>query len=333
MIRVGVIGCGYWGPNLVRVFNEIEGAEVVSVSDLRVGRREFIKKRFPLVDTTASFEEVINDSSIEAVVIATPPETHYSIAQEALRAGKHILVEKPLALTSVDAERIVETATRLGKSVAVGHLFLYAPPIIAIRTLLQQGELGEIYYVSSTRSNLGPPNTRTDVLWDLAPHDISIVLDLMGEPPEALEAQGGWFTNRDLAEAVFLTMHFSGGRLAHVHVSWLTPNKTRLFQLVCSRRVVVYDDMQPIQKVQVFDSGMDNRVGCGDGDSKHLSYGAGSIFIPALPNDEPLRFECEDFLRSIRDGIPAYSSGERGLEVVRVLEMASDVLRERTRSY
>jgi predicted dehydrogenase len=332
LIRVGVIGCGYWGPNLVRVLNEIEGAEVVSVSDLRVGRREFIKKRYPLVDTTSAYEEVINDSRIDAVVIATPPETHHSIAQKALRAGKHILVEKPLALTSVDAEMIVETASRLGKSVAVGHLFLYAPPIIAIRALLQQGELGEIYYVSSTRSNLGPPNAHTDVLWDLAPHDISIVLDLMGEPPEALEAQGGWFTNRDLAETVFLTMHFSRGRVAHVHVSWLTPNKTRLLQLVCSRRVVVYDDMQPIQKVQVFDSGIDNRVACGEGDSKRLSYGAGSIFIPALANDEPLRVECEDFLRSIREGIPVYSSGERGLEVVRVLEKASGVLRERTRS-
>lgn len=333
MIRVGVIGCGYWGPNLVRVFNEIEGVKLVSVSDLRAGRREFIKKRFPLVNTPSAYEELIHDVNIDAIVIATPPETHYSIAQEALRAGKHILVEKPLALTSEDAERIIESAYRYGKSVAVGHLFLYAPAVVAIRNLLHKGELGEIYYMSSTRSNLGPPNPRTDVLWDLAPHDVSIVLDLMGAPPDALEAQGGWFTNHERAETVFLTMHFSGGRVAHVHVSWLTPNKTRLLQLVCSRRVVVYDDIQPMQKVQVYDSGIDNRVDCCDGDSKHLSYGAGSIFIPALSNNEPLRAECEDFVRSIRDGVPAYSGGERGLEVVRVLEMASDVLRERTRSY
>ncbi len=328
MIGVGVIGCGYWGPNLIRALNEVEDACVARVADVRPGRRKFIEKRFPEIDTTSDAREILYSTDIDAVVVATPPEMHSQLAIEALLAGKHVFIEKPLATSSEDAEKIVETASRFGKSVTVGHLFLYAPAVVAIRSLLERGQLGQIYYISSTRANLGPPNAQMDVLWDLAPHDISIILDLLGAVPDSLEIQAGWFTNPRHAETAFLTMHFPGGRLAHIHVSWLTPNKTRILQLVCSERVVVYDDTQPIQKVQVFNSGVDNRVNASSDDSHQLVYGVGSIWVPALPNQEPLRAECEDFIRSIRDGKPPYSSGQKGLEVVRVLEWASRLLRQ-----
>jgi len=327
MIRVGVIGCGYWGPNLIRALNEVEEARVTRVADVRPGRRKFIEQRFPAIETTSDAREILYSTDIDAVVVATPPEMHSQLAIEALLAGKHVFVEKPLATSVIDAEKIVETASRLGKSVAVGHLFLYAPAMVAIRSMLERGELGQIYYISSTRANLGPPKVRTDVLWDLAPHDISIILDLLGTVPDSLEIQAGRFINLNHSETAFLTMHFPGGRLAHIHVSWLTHNKTRILQLICSERVVVYDDMQPVQKLQVFNSGADNRVNASPEDSHQLAYGVGSIWVPALPNQEPLRVECEDFIRSIRDGKPPYSSGQKALEVVRVLEWASRLIR------
>ena len=304
----------------------MRSVQVVRVSDLRPGRREYIQKLYPLLETTALADDIFVDPHIDAIVIATPPSTHFSLAKRALLEGKHVLIEKPLATNSADGQQIVELASQLGKSVAVGHLFLYAPAVTAIRSLVKSQELGRTYYLSSSRCNLGPPNAQTDVLWDLAPHDISIALDLMGEPPETIEAQGGWFTSSVIPETAFLTLRFSGGRMAHIHVSWLMPNKIRRLQLVCSNGVVSYDDMQLSQKVQVFGVGADNRAGARDDDSIQLGYGAGNSWFLDLQNYEPLRAECEDFIRSIGDGTPPYSNGARALEVVRVLERASQIL-------
>ena len=327
MIRIGMIGCGYWGPNLVRTFSEMEGVKVVQVSDLRPGRREFIAQRYPGIHTTADAKDVLADASIDAVVIATPPDTHCSLALEALEQGKHILVEKPLATSPVDAERIVELAARRQRTLLVGHLFLYSPAIVQINSLLQQGELGSIYCISSVRCNLGPPNTQIDVLWDLAPHDISMILHLMNESPVEVKADGACFTNNGLAETVFVNLRFGDGRIAHIHVSWLTPARTRVMQVIGSKRVVIYDDMQPTQKVQVYDPGIDNRVNTSDKDSVKLGFAPGGIWIPPLKNYEPLRAECEDFISSIHTGKPPLSDGIRALEVVRVLEAASNALR------
>lgn len=323
MLRAGVIGVGYWGPNLVRTLNEIEGVELVKVADLRPGRREFIESRFPKITTTADTSEVISDPAIDAVFIATPPSTHYAFAVAALRAGKHVLVEKPLTTNVSQAEEIVRLAMRAERKLAVGHLFLYHPAVAMLRDLLDRRELGDVYFLSSTRANVGPPNTKVDVVWDLGPHDVSIVLHLMNETPCEVLARGACFTNEEFCETACLTLRFPSGRLAQVNLSWLTPNKTRLLQMICSRKTVVYDDMQMVQKVQVFDSGQDSRVAANDKDAALLSYGPGSIWVPPLRGGEPLRLECEDFMSSILENREPVSSGRRALEVVRVLEAAS----------
>jgi predicted dehydrogenase len=322
-----VIGCGYWGPNLVRTFNELEGAQLVRVADVRPGRREFISKRYPEVETTSEANDILNDTTIDAVVIATPPDTHFNFAMHALAAGKHLLVEKPLAMTSRDADRIVQAAADVRRVLMVGHLFLYSPAVVQIGSLLKQGTLGELYSISSTRANLGPPNTAVDVLWDLAPHDVSIILYLMKESPVEIVAHGAAFTNMRHIESAFLFLRFASGRIAHIHVSWLTPNKMRIMQVTCSRRAVLYDDMQPTHKLQVFDSASDNRTDARATDSMALAYGPGDIWIPSLRSYEPLRAECEDFIACIQTGREPVSNGWKAAEVVRVLESASKSLR------
>ena len=328
MIRIGIIGCGYWGPNLLRTLSEMDDVKVVRVSDLRPGRREFVSRRYPLIQTTADANDILSDPSIDAIAIATPPDTHYSLALNALNQGKHLLVEKPLATTTKDAERIIELAARKQRTLLVGHLFLYSPAVVEINSLLRRGDLGIVYCISSVRCNLGPPNTQIDALWDLAPHDISMILHFMDDSPVDVRAYGASFTNSRFAEIVFVTLRFADGRIAHIHVSWLTPAKTRLMQMICSKRVVLYDDMQPFQKVQVYEPGVDNRVSASEKESGALGFAPGGIWLPALKSYEPLRAECEDFISSIQSGRPPFSDGVRALEVVRVLEAASHRLRE-----
>lgn len=333
MVRVGVIGAGYWGPNLVRTLGDIDGAQVVLVADHRQGRREFIEKKFPGVATTATPDVLFSDTRIDAVFIASPPETHCRLALLALEAHKHVFVEKPMATKSADAEAMVSAAMRVNRTLAVGHLFLYHPAVAAIRKMLVGGVLGQAHFLTSTRCNLGPPNATTDVLWDLAPHDISIVLHLFGETPSTVHARGASFTDSGLTEAAYVTLEFPSGRIAQINVGWLTPNKTRRLELVCSDKTVLYDDMQPVQKVQVFDAGVDNRRSMKDDDVAGLAYGPGTVWSPALPNCEPLRAECEDFVRSITSGCEPLNSGTTALETVRVLDAATASIRASSRKH
>jgi predicted dehydrogenase len=330
-IRVGVIGCGYWGPNLVRTLSDMEGSELVAVSDLRSGRLEFINARHPKIATTTKALDIIGDPTIDAVVIATPPQTHYELTMAALRGGKHVLVEKPLACSVEESERMVGMADQLNRVLMVGHLFLYSPAVANIRSLLNEKQAGDLYYISSVRTNVGPPGAQMDVLWDLAPHDISVIHNLMQAEPEEVYAFGGAFAQQTLAETVFLTMRFGDGRLAQVHVGWLTPNKTRLMRMVCSRGEIVYDDMQTTQKIQLHSPAVDNRVAAGAKNTS-LGYSSGGVWCPPVASAEPLRLECADFLRCIRDGCRPLSNGQAGLAVVRVLERASQLLQNGGRS-
>jgi predicted dehydrogenase len=330
-VRVGIIGCGYWGPNLVRTLAEMEDVQLVRISDIRPGRLDFIAKRYPDIVGSCDAMAVVSDPSIDAIVIATPPKTHHKLTIEALRAGKHVMVEKPLATSVADGRQMVEEAARLGRVLAVGHLFLYAPAVTRIRSLFDEGRLGDLYYISAVRTNVGPPDAQVDALWDLAPHDISIILNLMKEVPEEVVAHGASFTDRDFSEAVFVTLRFGDGRLAHVHVGWLTSNKTRLMRIVCSQGEVVYDEMQPVQKVQVHHPSIDNRVHAGATDAS-LGYRSGGIWCPALDSCEPLRAECRDFIESVLKGKRPLSDGETGLSVVHVLELASKCLQNGGRS-
>ncbi len=322
MVRVGVIGVGYWGPNLVRTLTEIEGSRVVRVADLQTGRLEFIGRRFPQVQTTASAAEVIEDESIDAVFIATPPATHYKLASDALKAGKHVFIEKPFTTEVAQAEELVRTADATGKKIGVGHLFLYHPAVAAIAGLVAGGELGEPLYVCTSRFNVGPPQTRVDVLWDLAPHDVAIVLHLFGEPPVEVRASGARFRNDEFIEAACLNLTFPGGRMAQINVGWLTPAKVRNLMLVCGDKTVIYDDMQMVDKLRIYEPARDNRTSTAAA-SKALSYGPGNIVIPPVPSAEPLRLECEDFIKAIRSGAEPVSNGRNAIEVVRVLQAAS----------
>ena len=330
-VQVGIVGVGYWGPNLVRTLSDIQDVQLAAVSDLRPGRLDFISKRYPRINTTTNFRDIVSNEAIDAVVIATPPQTHHELALAALRAGKHVLIEKPLATSVEQAEEIVELAERLNRSVVVGHLFLYAAAVVRARNLLNEGALGTLYYVSAVRTNVGPPGAIVDALWDLAPHDISIIHNVMQSEPEDVVAFGCSFTHKHLAETVFLVLRFGDGRIAHIHVGWLTPNKTRLLRMVCSGGELVYNDMEPVQKLQLYAPGADNRVtqGC---TSAALGYSSGGIWSPPLENTEPLRMECLDFINSIRTGETPVSNGYSGLAVVRVLEKASRSLASGGRS-
>jgi predicted dehydrogenase len=309
----------------------MDDVQLSRVSDIAAGRLEFVAERYPDIAATLDAEAILSDPEIDGVVIATPPKTHHKLALAALQAGKHVMVEKPLSTSVAEGEELVEVATRLGRVLAVGHVFLYASAVARIRSLFDERTVGELYYISAVRTNVGPPNGQVDVLWDLAPHDISIILNLVKEPPKEIFAQAGSFTSSKLVETAFLVLRFADGRLAHIHVGWLTSNKVRLLRMVCSRGEVVYDDMQQIHKVQVHNPAIDNRVQASSAGTS-LSYSSGGIWSPSLLSFEPLRAECQDFVNSIRTRTPPLSDGQAGLEVVRVLEAASQCLQNGGRS-
>ena len=332
MIRVGIIGCGYWGPNLVRTFSELEDVVLTRVSDIRRDRLDYISQRYPNIDRSCDPMAVVSDPAIDAVVIATPPQTHYELTMAALKAGKHVMVEKPLSTSTQQGEEVVELADRLRLTLLVGHVFLYAPAVDRVRSLIDGGKLGSLYYISAVRTNVGPPGAQVDALWDLAPHDVSIILHVMKQSPTEIFAYGGWFTKSKLVETAFLVLGFGDGRLAHIHVGWLTPNKVRLIRMVCSQGEVCFDDMQTLQKVQVHSPGIDNRLQAGP-TSSALGYSSGGVWSPPLEAHEPLRVECHDFINCIRTGKRPVSDGQGGLEVVRVLQTASESLQIGGRSF
>jgi len=323
MIRIGMIGCGYWGPKLARNLNSIEGSRVEYLCDTRAQRVEQLRGNFKDALTTSDHHEVIRSRDVDAVCIATPPATHYTMAMEAIEAGKHVFVEKPLAMHHSEALELMGAAEKKNVVLMTGHVFLYAPAVQAMRAMMQTGELGELCYVTSVRSNLPPPCYVVDVLWDLAPHDISIILDLVGEAPSEIIAQGTSFQQNGFLDAVFIVLRFPSGKMGHVHVSWLTPKKTRILHMVCKDGVAVYDDMQLAEKLRIHQPGPDI-PSSGSGQENNLfAYGLGSITIPPLITKETLRAECEDFVRSIRTGEKPYASGRWAAEVVRVLEEAT----------
>lgn len=325
-VRTAVVGCGYWGKNLVRNF--------AALSDLRVccDASDAVRERMAAqygVRVTVSYDEVLGDPEVDAVVLATPAPAHADMAIAALEAGKHVFVEKPLALSVEDAERAAATADRYGRILMVGHLLEYHPAVNYIKELIDSGELGDVYYCYSQRVNLGKLRSDENALWSLAPHDISIVLYLMGEEPEAVEATGQAFLQPGIEDVVFLTMKFGSGRVAHVQVSWLDPLKERRLTVVGSKKMVVFDDMQPQEKVRIYDKGVDRRP------SEAAPYGSyaellslreGDILIPRIPNKEPLAIECEEFLKAVLTGIPPRSDQQDGLRVVRVLAAAQEKL-------
>ena len=322
-IRVGVIGAGYWGPNIIRNLYEAPGAEAVAVADLSQERLDAIHKRFPSLRVTTDYRELLDDPTIDAICIVTPVKTHRRLAEEAFAAGKHVFVEKPLAQSVSDAEAIVRAGERAGKTLMVGHTFVYNPAVEHVKGILDAGGIGKVHYLDSQRVNLGLHQFDTNVLWDLGPHDVSIALYWLDEEPEWVQCSGACFVQSNIEDVVFLMIGFPSGAIAHAHLSWLAPSKLRTTTVIGSQKMVIYDDNQSVEKVKIYDQGVDKL----EIDELRRSYRAGDIHSPRIAMTEALQVEMRHFIECVRDGKKPRSDGEAGLMVVRVLELAMRSLR------
>jgi predicted dehydrogenase len=324
-VKVAVIGAGYWGPNLIRNLSQIEEAELTTVCDLDPARLDHIRSRFPGVKTTQQYQEILH-SDAEAVVIATPVSTHHHLAMACLSAGKHVLVEKPMASSSGEGQEMVKTAAAMGKVLMTGHTFLYNPAVIALHDIIQSGELGRIYYVSSIRVNLGLYQPDVNVVWDLAPHDVSILLYILGIDPLHASAHGGMFVKPGVHDVAYLSLYFPDSIMAELRVSWLDPVKIRRITVIGSKKMVVYDDIEPVNKLVIYDKGVDVQPYTDTYEDFHLAYRYGDAVPVPLDWQEPLKVECLHFLHSIRNGGSVCSDGKQGLKVVQILEAAQKSL-------
>jgi predicted dehydrogenase len=317
-VRVAVVGLGYWGPNLVRNFHELTEATVAGVCDMRRHRLDAIALRYPALRRTTRLDDVLNDPTVEAVAIATPVSTHHEIASAALRAGKHVFIEKPFAASSIEALELIALAEERGLVVMPGHTFLYSPPVNMIRELIVSGELGDIYFVSTSRVNLGLHQSDVSVAWDLGPHDFSILRYWLDETPAHVSALSRGCIIPGTPDVAFINLEFPSGAIAHVEMSWLAPSKLRRTTIVGSRKMVVYDDASN-EPVRIFDSGVMLRDPESFGEYR-LTYRTGDIVSPRVDVTEPLQLELADFCAAIRTGSTPRSSRELGLEVVRMIE-------------
>lgn len=323
MIRVGVVGYGYWGPNLARNFNECPATALTVVADAVPARREAAARRFPGIRTVDSADALIASSDVDAVAIATPVATHAPLALAALRAGKHVLVEKPLASSVADAEAVVAEADRRGLTLMVDHTFVYTPAVRRIRQLIDEGELGDIYYYDSVRINLGLFQHDVNVLWDLAVHDLSIMDYVLGRSAVAVSATGMSHVAGKPEDVAYLTMFFEGTLLGHVHASWLAPVKVRRTLIGGSRRMIVFDDLEASEKVKIYDRGISVDSSPENLYQVLVGYRSGDMWAPHLPVGEALQTEVAHFAECIASGTRPLTDGVAGLRVVRLLDAAA----------
>jgi predicted dehydrogenase len=322
-INVGLIGYGYWGPNLLRNLHETDGVNVARCVDLRPERRAAASKRYPTVQVSEEADDILTDSEIDAVVIATPVFSHHALAKRALESNKHVLVEKPMTRTVKEAEELIQLAKSRNVVLMVDHTFVYTGAVRRMKEIIEGQELGELYYFDSVRVNLGLFQHDIDVIWDLAPHDVSILTYLIPKKPHSVSAVGADHTGRGLVDVAYLTLHFTNNFIAHFHVNWLSPVKLRHNLIGGSRRMLVFDDMEPSEKVRVYDRGI--QVRSQEGIYKALvDYRMGDVWSPKVDVREALSVECQHFVNCIRTGTNPNSDGESGLQVVKILEAATD---------
>src|SRR6266581_418333 len=318
-LRFAVIGLGYWGPKIVRNLETLPCTQVVIVADLDAYRLASFSASRPWIQTTTQVEDVFQ-SDVDGVIIATPVRTHFQLAKKALLHSKHVLVEKPLTASVSEAEELISLAEEQQRILMVGHTFEYSPAVNVLRKLVQSGELGKIYSIEAERLNLGLFRSDINVIWDLAPHDISILLYILGQTPKQVTIQAHAHLQPQIQDIAHLDLQFADGMTAHIHVSWLHPCKIRRVTVIGDRRMVVYDDTSPVEMIKIYNKGADV-----DADPV-VSYRYGAITIPHIDWIEPLRLECEDFANAIRTGIQPRAHGKVGLEVVRVLAAAQKSL-------
>jgi predicted dehydrogenase len=327
---VGVIGCGYWGPNLLRNFAENEAAELRWICDADESRLAAMARRYPAAQTTTDYQKLLTDPKLDALAVVTPVATHFQIGKAALGAGKHLLVEKPLTATEQEAEELNDLAERNRLTLMVDHTFVYTGAVRKMKEIVANGELGDLLYFDSVRINLGLFQKDINVLWDLAPHDLSIMDYLIDRQPDAISAIGSCHIEPGIENIAYLMMHFDNDFIAHFHFNWLAPVKIRRTLIAGSRKMILYDDIEPTEKVRIYDKGFTtNRVGADrEADYQTLvSYRTGDVWAPKLDSTEALRHVVGEFLSSIRERRPPLTDGQAGLRVVRLLEAAQQSIK------
>src|SRR5258707_1605502 len=326
---VGVIGCGYWGPNLLRNFAENEAAELRWICDADEARLAAMRRRYPAAQISTDYQKLLDDPNLEAIAVVTPVATHFQIARAALVAGKHLLVENPLTATAAEAEELNDLAARNQRTLMVDHTFVYTGAVRKMKEIVASGELGDLLYFDSVRINLGLFQKDINVLWDLAPHDLSIMDYLIDRQPDGLSAIGSCHIEPGIENIAYLMMHFPGDFIAHFHFNWLAPVKIRRTMIAGSSKMILYDDIEPTEKVRVYDKGVTtNRVGDREADYQRLvSYRTGDVWAPKIDSTEALRYVVAEFLDSIRAARRPLTDGAAGLRVVRLFEAAQESIK------
>ena len=328
MLTIAIVGCGYWGPNLIRNFNSLSEYSVKKICDIDKKRLDHLKKLYPAIDTTTDFKHLIDDDEIDAIAIATPVHLHFELAKKCLLAGKHTFIEKPMASSSSECSELIEIAEKKNLTIMVGHTFIYTSSVRKIKEIVDKGDIGDILYISSRRLNLGLFQKDINVAWDLAPHDISIILYVMKETPEAVNCRGKSHINTGIEDVTEMSLELTNGGFAIIQSSWLDPNKVREMTIVGSKMMIVYDDTQPLEKIKVYDKRVEVPPHYDTFAEFHYSYHYGDMYAPYLKQEEPLKIECQHFLDCIKSGSKPESGGVEGLKVVQVLEAASESLKK-----
>lgn len=326
MIRIGIIGCGYWGPNLIRNLDRLPDCEIKLICDTNQKRLDDMKSRYPYTDITCHSDDLFDSQEIDAVFICTPVHTHYHLAKKGLENHKHVFIEKPMAESVIQCEELNKIAKDNNVKLMVGHTFLYNPVVRKIKEIIESNELGDIQYIASRRLNLGLFQKDINVAWDLAPHDISIILYLVDENPISVNCQGKAHEVFGIEDVTNITMDFENGCYATIHNSWLDPNKIREMTIVGKKKMLVYDDIVPHEKIKIFDKRVEEPSYYNTWSEFQFAYHYGDTYAPFIQQEEPLYVECSHFIDCIKNDKEPLTSGENGLEVVRILESASNSL-------
>jgi predicted dehydrogenase len=327
MLGIGVVGCGYWGPNLVRNFQALDGCTVRAALDLDPERVERIRRYYPTIRAANGFDDFLQDPDIQAIALCTPVETHFALARAALEAGKHVLVEKPLTHSAASADELVRLAESRGLVLQVDHTFVYSGAVRKVREIIESGRIGDLLYLDFVRVNLGLFQDDVNVLWDLGPHDLSILVHLVDRPPLWVSAIGSAHYS-ELEDQVYATIKFDGALIAHLHLNWLAPVKIRSTLIGGTRQMIVYDDLEPSEKVRVYEKGVAFASDAGSRERALVDYRLGDMFAPHIDKTEPLARVCRSFVAAVVRGELPPTDGRSGLQVVRILEAAQESIRK-----
>jgi len=326
MVKIGLIGCGAWGKNLLRNFSNLPGCVLVSCCDEDPRQIKKLSPDYPRVKFTERYTEIIGDPELDAVVISTPPASHFELSRSAILSGKDVFVEKPLVLKVKEGEELVRLAEEKKRILMVGHIMEYHAATLKLKEYIEKGELGRIYYLYSTRVNLGKVRDIENALWSFAPHDISMILFLLDKDPVSVTATGECYLQKGIEDVAFMTMHFEDGVMAHVHVSWLDPHKDRKLTVVGNKKMAVFDDTRSAEKIWIYDKGVETKQDYSTY-GEYLSLRFGDILIPRIESTEPLRMECQHFVECVAHRRTPRSDGRDGLRVLRVLDAAQRSLK------